>query len=290
MDSGYSSLAADRLAQEQRLMIEDRARVSLSPSCAALVASDSLSKAPCTLQRIARPLEAPGRPVPDDTDNPEQRASAEKVLEVLTDYSHALAAVTNAADRATYDAAVSQLADAVKSFSTFVPGIGQAAPAAISLLGWIGGTALDQQRFDSLRNAVLRVETPVKEGDKPPIFVAGETVGIALEWVSGARRKVLYQEADILSWRLGPSLTEDAYRQRVTEVNALVGTLEGLRRNSPSASVTALENAHSALAAALRDPKPDVQALVKAVGELKTRVDALKSAMAASGQPTSKTK
>jgi hypothetical protein len=283
--SGYASLNADRAAVEQRLLIEDRANVGLTPSCGVAVSNDPASKPPCGLVRLAQPISAPTRPAPDAADDPEQSASVEKKLEVLTDYVHALSAVTNAADRA-----VSQLSGAVKGFAAFAPGIGQAAPAAVDLLGWLVGTALDQQRFATLRHNVLLVETPVKEGDEPPIHVVAETVGVALETIGFERRKVLYQEAGILVWRLGPGLTEDAYRQRLTEMSALVGTLEGLRRNSPAAAVKALETAHQSLAVALQNPKPDMLALVKAIGELKSKVDALKNAMAASGQPTSKAK
>src|SRR5262249_52327611 len=116
-------------------------------------------------------------------------------ITVLTNYTKALAAVTNAADRTAFDGAVSQLSTAVDGFAKYAPGIGAAAPAAINVLGWLVGTALDEQRFETLKRAVNTVNRPLPNGRKPLVVVA-DFVGDDLSALAIERQTGLLKEAD----------------------------------------------------------------------------------------------
>lgn len=293
LSSGIDGLAADRTAQTRRLWIEDRTRLRLAPSCDVPVGKSERSRVPCTLIPLTGHLDAPTRPGPqsDDFDR-ENRARLLIAVAVLTDYAKALAAVTNADDRAAFDKSVTQLADAVGEVTKFVPGgAGTIAPIAINLFGWLVGTALDQQRFDALKSAVNRVDTEVGTGtdrDKP-IHAIQVALTLGLADIMSDRSGVVRQEAKILVWRLGRGMSEDGYRTRLTEVEALVTTLEGFRRNNPDKVGEALQDAHDKLVKAVNDPSRSFPALLKALGEFKDKATALKNALSASSKPSSNT-
>jgi hypothetical protein len=61
---------------------------------------------------------------------------------------------------------VTQLSGAVGNLAQFAdaaaPGASVVAPAAVNLAGWVVGTALDQDRYDSLKKAVNAVSVPMR--------------------------------------------------------------------------------------------------------------------------------
>ena len=202
----------------------------------------------------------------------------------------ALVAVTNAADRAAYNAAVAQLASTVGTIAKDAGPYGAAAstvaPAAVNLVGWIGGTALDQQRFDSLKAGVIAVSTPLPDGTTPINYVA-TVAGAGLYALALAQQDVLGNELDILTRPLGPSLTDAAYRQRLSDAQAVVAVLDGLRQTDPTAAANGLIEAHKALVAAVNDPSQNYPSLVKAAGDFADQATALHDALTAT--PAAKT-
>ena len=276
--SGYTALASDRAALVQLELTSSRARVAMATSCLALASESAQSEVPCVLYRS-------GDNPPTLTKIEKARTETTAFLKGLRDYAHALVAVTNAADRAAYDAAVGQLASAVGTIAKDAGPQGAAAstvaPAAVNFVGWIVGTALDQQRFDSLKAAVNAVGTPLPDGKTIPIDYVAKVAGAGLFALALAQREVLIKEIDTLTHPLGPSLTEAEYKKGLSEAQALVTVLDGLRQNDPTAAAEGLIEAHKALVAAVNDPGQNYASLVKAVADFADRASALHTALTA---------
>lgn len=278
---GYASLAADHATQTQRDLVEARTKVAIAPSCGVAPGSLPQSQLPCALYRFGDTM-----PAASGIEQTRQRTNV--VLAVLRNYAHALAAVTNAADRAAYDAAVAQLSGAVgalaKTADAAAPGAGLVAPAMVNFVGWVFGTALDQQRFASLKDAVNAVGAPGPDG-KNPIHVVTATLGIGLVALSDARREMLYGEVNLLVAQLGPSLNDAAYRQRLGDAQATIAALDGLRRADPAGAAKGLERAHDALVAAVNDPGRNYPDLLQAIGDFSDKAAALNAAFIAAATP-----
>ncbi len=272
--SGYSNLAVDRAAQTQLGLTDSRAKVAIAASCGVPVSDLPQSQLPCELY-------AAGGATPGLMDVQKTRAATRKALSVLKDYAHALAAVTNASDRTAFDGAVTQLSGSVSNLAKFAdaaaPGASTIAPAVVNIAGWLVGTALDQDRFDSLRRAVNAAASPVHS--------VATTLGIGLETIGDARRMVLYEETRDLAARLGPSLNDAAYKQQLTEAEAAIGVLDGLRQSDPPGTADSLGKAHDALVAAVNDPSRNYANLMKAVGDFSDKAAALQTALSASSKP-----
>jgi hypothetical protein len=269
--SGFTVLAADRAATTELKLTGARSEVAISDTCF----KDIDPAIPCELYPIH---DSP----PKLTNIEQQSDDTMEALAVLTDYAHALAAVTNAADRTAYDAAVAQLSGSVGELAananTAAPGASIVAPAAVNIAGWVVGTALDQQRFESLKAGVTAAGTP--KGTSP-IAVVAKTLGLGLDALSIARQKVLVEEARILRARLGPSLSDSDYSQDLSDAQAVVAVIAGLRQSNPRAAADALVTAHDSLVAAVNDPKRSYPALLKAVGDFADQASALETALSA---------
>lgn len=274
-NAGYTNLAADRVAQTRLALTDARAKVAIAASCGVPVGDLPQSRLPCALYKA-------GGPAPSLMDVQKTRADTQKVLTVLGDYAHALVAVTNASDRTAFDAAVGRLSGSVAGLAAVAgaaaPGAGALAPAAVNLVGWVFGTALDQERFDTLKRGVNAAAGPVRS--------IATTLGIGLEAIDDARRMVLYEEARDLVARLGPSLGPAAYQQRLGQAEAMIGVLDGLRQADPAGAAASLAKAHDALVAAVNDPRRNEAALVKAIGTFLDQAAAVQAALSASpGSP-----
>lgn len=277
--SGYTTLAADRASLVNLELTSRRAKVAMTTSCLALPSKSAQNEVPCVLY--------PSGDSPPTLSKIEQtRTQTTAFLKALKDYAQALVAVTNAADRAAYDAAVGQLASAVGTIAKDAGPQGAAAstvaPAAVNFMGWMVGTALDQQRFDSLKAGVTAVSTPLPDENKTiPINYVAETAGAGLYALALAQRDVLIKEKDILTRPLGPSLTDAAYRQGLSDAQAVLTALDGLRQTDPRAAAEGLVEAHKALVAAVNDPSQNYASLVKAVGDFADQASALHTALTA---------
>jgi hypothetical protein len=275
--SGYTAPAADRTALAQLDLTGPRARVAMASSCLVPVSKSSQNQIPCALYRSG------GTP-PALSGIEQLRDKTVVMLAALKDYAQALVAVTNAADRTAYNAAVAQLSSTVGSLAKQAGPQGAAAstvaPAAVNLIGWMVGTALDQQRFDSLQAGVIAASTPLPSGEIPINYVA-RTAGAGLFALSEARQEALISEVKVLIQPLGPSLTDATYRQGLSAAEAVVTVLDGLRQTDPTAAAAGLAKAHEALVAAVNDPTQNYPSLLKAVGDFANQAAALHIALAA---------
>jgi hypothetical protein len=96
---------------------------------------------------------------------------------------------------------------------------------------------------------------------------------------------VLYEEANVLKSTLGPPLNDAAYRQRLSDTQAVIAVLDGLRKSDPKGTVDALAKAHDALVAAVNDPSRNYSNLLKTVGDFADKAAALQTAFAATATP-----
>ena len=267
--TGYSNLQDDRAAEADLQLIRARAMLNVAPECA--VPASTPTDFCGVFARRGRPPELFG-----SADEQKARAEALAVLPALKDYAHALAAVTNAQDRAAYDAAVSQLSDAVGNITAAAnaaaPGAGIVAPAAINFAGWLVGTALDQQRFDSLKHAVHAVQQPIHS--------VATTLGAGLELINDQRRRIIKGDIDASATPMAPSLSEADYRQQLTDLEAKLAVLNALRRSEPATAAESMAQAHEALIKAVDDPQRNYGSLVKALNDFSQKVGALRDALA----------
>jgi len=318
LTGAYTGLSADYTARVQRYMIEDKSVLKLSSNCRfrveplpqdrskekkeasddppALSPEEKANQAPCVVER-GTTGGLPRRPAgpPPAMQDEKTRDKALRAMAALKGYAQGLAAVTNAQDKADYQAAVTKLSASVQAISKLadaaVPGISAIAPAVVNIFGWVVGTSLDQQRFATLKQVVNAVDKPLPESAKTdkPIRIVANFVGLAFDDVTGARLRLLNDEADTLVYPLGRTITgEDAYRQRLTEVNTLVGSIEGLRRSS--FAWQGLSEAHDKLVKAVNEGGVNIADLQKAVGEFVEQVEALKTAIDASSKPVAASK
>jgi hypothetical protein len=281
--AGYDGLASDRATKAQIEMVDQRRTILVAPSCdTRRVRADNID-ALCVLYMK-------GTEAPELTDAEKTRADTIKAVRVLKDYANAMAAVTNAADRAAYDEAVAQLAGAVGTLTTpanaAAPGVSVLAPAVVNVGGWLLGTALDQQRFSTLRSAVNAVGKPLpsKEDRSPdsPIRVVTRRLGMGLDMLKVARLEVLGAEVDILVDGLNTrKWSDEAYRKRLVEAQAALAMADALRRSDPKGAAGALADAHDKLVLAVEDSRTNYTSLLEAVGEFTGKVTAVHAALTA---------
>jgi hypothetical protein len=105
--------------------------------------------------------------------------------------------------------------------------------------------------------------------------------GQGLLALSKARQRFLIAEVNILMGRLGPSLTAAAYRQGLSDTQAVVAVLDGLHHADPTAAAKGLVKAHAALVAAVDDPTRNYASLMTAVADFAHQAATLQSALAA---------
>lgn len=274
---GFAALAADHATTAQLEMIESRAKAQVKRTTSCLTPDPNTI--PCELYT--------GDAEPTLTKVEQLRGRTMSAVAVLRGYAHALMAVTNAADRAAYDAAVTQLSQSVgalaKNADPAAPGASIVAPAAVNLAGWVVGTALDQQRFESLKAGVNAVGT-APPGGKSPIATVAQALGAGLFALSQERQTALIAQAAILQRRLKPSLSDDEYGQALSDAQATLAVLDGVRQADPNAAAKALVDAHDALLAAVNDPKRSYASLVQAVSDFADRAAALQAALAAAAE------
>ncbi len=266
--AGYTTLAADHAALTQLQLTDTHAKVAIAPSCDVQPSALPQSQLPCELYRWGDPVPAPSKVQ-------STKADVDKAISALRNYAHALSAVANAADRAAFDAAVTQLSGAVgdiaKAANAVAPGAGTIAPAAINLAGWVVGAALDTDRLDALKQAVNACDGPVHG--------VATTLGIGLGSVANASRDLLNQEASLLVSPLGASANDATYKSRYVQAMTIIASINAIRQNDPDAAAKSLSDAHHALVGAVNDPKREYAGLVKAIGDFVDKAAALNAAL-----------
>ena len=285
--TGFDSLAADRASAMRLQLTATRGKIAIATACFLPPPKPPAEQLPCTVYEQ-------GEEQPMPTAIEQKRVRTMAVVTVLTDYAHALAAVTNAADRTAFNAAVSQLSSAVgalaKEAGPAAPGLSTVAPAGVNFVGWLVGTALDAQRFESLKAGVTAASSSVDSQGDSAFSVVVTVLGDGLTALNAQRKAVLTQEIGILRGQLQPSLSDAAYRQGLTDLESLLVVLDGLRQTDPAAAVTSLIKAHQALLAAVDDPSRNYPSLVKAVSDFASQAANLQTALGAKTTPASAAK
>ncbi|UYN93888.1 MAG: hypothetical protein KIT25_17790 [Enhydrobacter sp.] len=279
--AGHQTLRDDALAAARRDLIYHQRRVAIPVSCQP---GQSVKDGP-----PCRPYAVGGSPVIADPDPIDPKVK--ELVTVLNAYTGALAAVTKASDRAEFDKEVGNLAKAVQGLMA-ATGVGvTAAPviaAGVNLFGWLVGTALDIQRYETLRNAVNAVDAPAKNDVKPMKTIANTLQG-ELVVLMEVRQGKLLDEAALVRRRIGPGNSDETYRTRLADLEALLAAVEDLRKADPAAAAQGLAKAHEELVAAVNNPKIDFEQLIKSLGELKDKVEAVQKALSeASGAGSAK--
>jgi hypothetical protein len=213
-----------------------------------------------------------------------QVARAAQTFDALKMYAAALTAVTNATDDATLKQASQNLLAAAGTFSASVAKIAPEAALpntvvtpATNLIN-LGVTAyLDRQRYAALRATVPAMDAPVA--------AAGNTMKDALLSI---RQVQLAHMVDDLTIAIEPfetgaasKLNQSEYQAQLAALLSKVAAFNQARASDPSATVSAMIEAHKQLATALLNNAGQTQAVLtaalnfaNAAGQLKTSVDA----------------
>jgi hypothetical protein len=302
-NAGYTALATNRLTEVKLELINTRSRVDISHGCnhdfiqtkkpaADQVAdADQATDDSCTLYRHGG---APSEPSANEIAlKNELNAStgAKKALEAVVAYSKALDAVTKASDRTDFNAAVTKLSSAVGAIPGAIGPQGAAAgkvvSAALNAIGWVVGTKLDNDRFDSLKEAVNRVGTS-PDGKPTPMQVLTIDIGAGLAALGEARLNTLEAELGDAYRMLGPSLTDAAYQQRLNDAEALASSIQTLRENDPNAAAIQMNIAHEALVKAVNDPSRNLPTLMTEMEQFSDQMKTVEAALKADVAPTAK--
>jgi len=217
----------------------------------------------CVLHEIAQPVPSPsplGAAVRD----------AGPIVKALSDYSSALAAVANAADREALTAAQTKLKAAVQGLANEAAGkpVATVGPL-VDLFSALTTAILDQQRYAILRSGVTAAQAPVAD--------LGVTLARTLGGIWMVRASELRDAANLEVRNLGSG---PDYPSHLRKARERVAALETLRTKNPSVAATDLVAAHDALAKALADDSRQVEAVANAVGSFVTQAKAVKDAFA----------
>ena len=280
--AGYSSLFNDRLTYRTLIFNDTAAKLKLAISCSPAVPSSEL---PCEFY----PQGAP-QPSPSDPKLESDRRGILDILNVLTNYAHALQAVTNAADRAAFDSAASRLNASVTALLSKAPNpaVAPAFSAGFNIFAWALGQALDQQRFDILKQAVNLANGPLQWDDHKglvcpersvcPVRSVAKTLGGQLDAIWEARKLVLYDTVNALIKPLGPGYKN--YAVRLGAANQTKAVLVQLEQAQPSQVTDALIKAHNALRDGVNDPARNFSDFASAVDQFTGLAEALKNDLA----------
>lgn len=304
--AGFTGITADWDAQTHARAIAARAigqnpRILASSGCLKNIAKED--DPPCALY-------VKGTPEPKWTDVELKRKKATDALRDLKNYANALAAVTNAADRSAYDAAVAQLASAVgavlEAANAAMPGSSAAVSAGINIFGWLVGTALDEQRYDTLVKAVNAVGKPLppatpgaapsksfsvcykpdpatdKQVARSSIRIVTDGLCDGLEALAARQRELLKNQGEALLTGLNNGKwTEGAFATTFSEAQTAFAAQDALRKANPGSAANDLADAHDKLVEAIQDPKQNYAALMKAAGAFADKVSAVEAALKA---------
>ncbi|MBV8521309.1 MAG: hypothetical protein JOY71_04120 [Acetobacteraceae bacterium] len=201
-------------------------------------------------------------------------ASIEKTLK---DYAKALAAITNAADRAALDAAFSDLSKSVTTMAATVgmaggPAVSAAAGAiagpAVSLVGRIVGTAEDERRLEAL-DATLRITCL-------PMQTLSSTVDgllqIRLNEIAASRIRTI----NSLNYGRAPGMSPEEYYRRDIRINEIIAQGIRLPEGNPGLK---MGEAHDALVKAVVNREGQTAELLKALANFASSVSDLESAI-----------
>lgn len=289
--TGQQTVASLVLQDQQADYVKARARLTLESGCL-----DSNALPPNLPECAVVPFSGGIPPLTEQTKtdlaSQVQVVRAAQTFSALKMYATALTAVTNATDDATLKQASQSLQSAV---GTLLASVTKVAPEAklssavaspASNLITLGITAyLDRQRYAVLRDTVPRMDGPVA--------ATGITMRDALLAIRQMQlaRMVDDLTAAIEPFETGPAskLSESEYKSQLAALLTKVAAFNQAPASDPSATVSAMIEAHKQLATALLNNAGQTQTVLTAAlnfataaGQLKTAVDAGSSSTATS--------
>jgi hypothetical protein len=290
---GYSNLANDHHALQTLTFDDTSPKLQLADSC---IPGQSKASSPCDLYREGGP-----QPSQSDPDLVSARPKTLESIKVLTDYAHALQAITNAADRAAFNSAAARLNASVTALAKNAGPQGAAASAAFSaafnIFAFVVGQALDQQRFDALKQGV-NVAAGTGELDSQgkwscstkglfcPVRIVALTIGTQLDLLSQSRQLVLHDTVIALINPLKPGYKN--YTAREVTAEQTLAVLNQLEQANPASQVTAaLIKAHDELRNAVNDPEQNFSNFATAADQFVGLAEALKTALTTPAKPPS---
>jgi hypothetical protein len=183
------------------------------------------------------------------------------------------------------------------------PATSAAVSAGINVFGWLVGTALDEQRYDTLVNAVMLVGEPTqkesgdapadskgvchevdpnagKKADRSKIRIVTDMLCNGLDTLAARQRELLKNQGEALLTGLKyGSWTESGYAATLSEAQAAFAAQDALRTSNPAAAANDLADAHDKLVEAIKDRKKNYAAFMKAVGDFADKVSAVETAL-----------
>ena len=282
-----TALATDRENEVEAKLAAARDKVVASPACdVAVNKAVTGSEAPCLLYRAGGQPSAPSA-------IEVALGKTRTAIAALQAYSHALAAVTDAADRSAYDAAVGKLAQSVAGLASAAGPTGAAAgggiASGVNLIGWLVGEGLDYQRFDALKRAVNAVGT-APPGDDTTIGLVTNAIGKGLLLAREEQLTTLNRTLDAEIAVLGPADRDADYRQRLADAEALAASIQALREADPVGTAQQLDTAHQALVKAVNDPSKNIADLTAALSAFSSKAEALQSSLTAGAKASATVK
>lgn len=195
-----------------------------------------------------------------------------KNLNAFSKYAAALSAVSNADDRAAFDAAAGRLAS---SAATFTGGLGPSAGAitgpVVEATFAIQGIALDQARLRQLQRSVASVDAKLP--------AASKRLATALSDLKAKRVKAAYDQHLSVQLALPVAVTNSERAEIIRELQKGANEISNLQAQDPKKLVDAMVSAHSALAKALKDPRVNLADVAKELSNFAEIANAFKAAL-----------
>jgi hypothetical protein len=264
--SGLQSTASERQERYRWQWGTTGARIALTEGCVPQTEVGPDAGPACALREVGKPLVTASQ---IET----QAATAGAIVRALREYADALAAVTNAEDQVTLEAAQAQFRNSVETLAK------QRDPTHAAPLGPVADVfaavttaALNARRYKMLKEGVTAANGPVAQ--------LGRAMGEALDAIRMARANELRLNADFLVAELGPKFDSADYVSRLTLVEDKVNSLETLQRSDPRKAAEDMVAAHEALTRALNDDRRQTQAVVTSVKAFVDKAKAVREAFA----------
>jgi len=263
-NAGLKSSGSERQERQRWHWVTTRARIALTEGCVPQAFGGPDSAPPCALREVGK---APPAPSKIET----QAIEAAPIIKALREYSDALAAVTNAEDQQTLEAAQAQFKNSIQGL------VKQRDPALAESLGPVAEVfsaattaTLNARRYNILRGGVIAANEPVTQ--------LGGAIGETLEAIRTARANELRQYADDLMAELGPAFGSADYASRLNLIEGKVNSLEALRRSDPRQAAQDMVKVHEELALAFKDNRRQMQPVIASVRAFVDKTKAVREA------------
>lgn len=263
---GLKSVVSD--LQDQRRLDWTTARVpfAVDPACMTIPDGQPVNQAPCRLRQSGV-----AEPAAEAVWNSRSFESV-PALQVLRLYAEGLAAVTNAEDQKTFEAAKVQLKS---SMDALVTASKKTPPAALGpvadSVAYVALTVLDHRRYIALKKAVTEAREPVR--------TLGLSLGEGLDTLRRARINALNLSADVLAGAAETPQSQESYTRLLDAATVKINQVQELRMADPTKAAKAMVKAHDDLADALNDDSRQIKNVLAAVKAFQAQAQAVRKSL-----------